>query len=354
MKKTVKIGVMTFSPMTLNPGTVLQSWSLCHFLDSIPGIESELIWYRSNKSNNHSIFSLRASLKTLFIRFFQLLHCGFARKIRKYPTDRPLVRATVSSINGRYDMILVGSDQVWNPKITGNDNSFFLDFVKNAKKAAYAPSIGKDDWSDDIKAELQGFLNDFEFIGIREKTSIPAVEKLSKKTVHWSIDPTFLINKTEWSKIALAPNKKKDSYIMGYCIKRKSKFPAYAHAIEYAAKTLGIPSIEINKMHVGTDEWLGYLLNAKMVITDSFHGMAFSINNNIPFYVLISSSSNRITSLLNILGLEDRLITSADEMDFTKEIDWEPINKKLEELRKENQTWLKESIYEALKDKGEA
>ena len=52
-----------------------------------------------------------------------------------------------------------------------------------------------------------------------------------------------------------------------------------------------------------------------------------------------------------MLGLQDRLITSADDMDLSKEIDWEPVNKKLEKIRTENQTWLKESIYEALKDK---
>lgn len=349
MRRTAKIGVMTFSPMTLNPGTVLQSWSLCHFLDSIPGIESEVIWYKSNKSNNHRKLSLRTSIRTLYIRFCQWRHCGFAKKIRKYPIDKPLVRDTIRSINGRYDLILVGSDQVWNPEITGYDNSFFLDFVKDAKKAVYAASIGNDDWAEELKPEIQSFLKDFEFIGMREKTSIPAVERLSKKTVHWSIDPTFLINKTEWSNVALVPKEKKESYIMEYCIKGKSNFPVFAHATEYATKTLGIPSVEINKWHVGADEWLGYLLNAKMVITDSFHGMAFSINNNIPFYVIISSGSNRITSLLNILGLQDRLITSADEMDFSKEIDWESVNEKLKILREENQTWLKESIYKALK-----
>ena len=54
---------------------------------------------------------------------------------------------------------------------------------------------------------------------------------------------------------------------------------------------------------------------------------------------------------MDFFGLQERLITSIEEMDFSKEIDWEPVNKKLEEVRKENQTWLRESLYEALKDK---
>lgn len=347
MKRTAQIGIMTFSPMTLNPGTVLQSWSLCHFLGSIPGIETELIWYKSNKSNNLK----KISLRILVTRFFQWRHCGFAKKIKKYPTFRPLVRKNVSSINGRYDMILVGSDQVWNPEITGYDNSFFLDFVKGAKKAAYSPSLGYDDFLDEIKPNIPDLLKDFEFIGVREKTSIPAVEKMTNKPVHWSLDSTFLINKTGWSNVAISPKEKKNSYIMEYCIKGRLNHPALAQATDYAVKTLGIPAKKIKGWRVSADEWLGYLLNAKLVVTDSFHGVAFCINNNIPFYVLISRNGNRITSLLNTLGLGERLISSAEEMDLAKEIDWESVNKKLEEVRKENQTWLRESLHEALKDK---
>ena len=345
-EKNVHIGVMTFSPMTLNPGTVFQSWSLCHFLDSIPGIESEVIWYKSNKSNQQK----KISLRILAIRFLQLLNCRFARTIKKYPLYRPLVRENISSINGRYDMILVGSDQVWNPEITGHDNSFFLDFVRDAKKAAYAPSLGKDEWAEELKPEVQGFIRDFKFIGIREKTSIPAVEKTFQKPVHWTIDPTFLVTKSEWSQIARAPKEKKDSYIMEYCILGRANHPVLAQSTEHAIQTLGIPVKQIKKQFVGADEWLGYLLNAKLVITDSFHGVAFSINNNIPFYAIISRGGNRITSILNAVGLRDRLITRPEEMDLTKQIDWESVNKKLDEIRKENQTWLKESLCEALKD----
>ena len=359
-KTTAKIGILTFSPIVLNPGTVFQSWSLCHFIDSIPNLDAELIFYEFEQRN---LFKQgRLSLATLWVKYSMWRACDFAKKIKKYPIKKALVRENISTINGRYDLILVGSDQVWNPILTKFDKSFFLDFVKDAKKAAYAPSIGTNDWPEEYKSEVRSLLKDFEFIGIREKTSIPAVEQLTKKHVHWSLDPTFLITKAEWKDIATAPKEKKDSYIMEYCIMDKGKHPTLVQATEHAIKTLSIPAIEcfggrkrvpsaIKKRNVGADKWLGYLLNAKLVITDSFHGVAFCINNNKPFYVLISRNGNRITSILDFFGLRERLITSIEEMDFSKEIDWEPVNKKLEEVRKENQTWLKESLYEALKDK---
>ena len=357
-KATAKIGILTFSPIVLNPGTVFQSWSLCHFIDSIPGLEAELIFYEFEQRN--IIKNGKLSVATLWVLYSMWRSCGFAKKIKKYPVKKALVRDTISSINGRYDMILVGSDQVWNPILTNFDKSFFLDFVTDAKKAAYSPSIGNDDWSEELKPEIQSLLKDFEFIGIREKTSIPAVERLTQIPIHWSLDPTFLINKIEWSNVALLPKEKKNSYIMEYCIMDRGRHPVLVQATEYAAKALGLPAIEcfggrkrvpsaIKKRNVGADKWLGYLLNAKLVITDSFHGVAFCINNNKPFYVIVSRNGNRITSILDLFGLQDRLISNVEEMDFSKEIDWEPVNKKLEEVRQENQTWLKESIYKALK-----
>lgn len=146
---------------------------------------------------------------------------------------------------------------------------------------------------------------------------------------------------------------------MEYCI--MNELPLLVKVAEKATKVLGIPVIDcfggrkrvpfaIKKHNVGADKWLGYLLNAKIVITDSFHAVAFCINNNKPFYVIISRNGNRIISILELFGLQDRLITREEDVDFTKEIDWEPVNKKLEEVRKENQDWLRNSIFKAFED----
>lgn len=143
--KVKKIGVLTFSPIVLNPGTVLQSWSLCHYLDSFTSLDVELIFYDFYKDKLLGGKSFVSVLSVLWKKYSLWRCCGFAKKIKKYPPRKPLVRENVSSINGRYDMIMVGSDQVWNHLLTKYDKTFFLDFVKGAKKGAYAPSIGKED-----------------------------------------------------------------------------------------------------------------------------------------------------------------------------------------------------------------
>ena len=353
-EKKYKIGVLTFSPYSLNPGTILQAWSLLHYLNSIPGIEAELIYYEcfNRKLFDHG----KVYLGNLWFKYSVWRSGNYMNKFKKYPTRKPLVEENISSINGRYDMILVGSDQVWNLAQTHGDKTYFLGFVENAKKGAYAPSTGNAEWSDEVKPEIKECLKDFQFIGVREKHSVPVVQALTDKPVHWSQDPTFLMNKTEWSNMARTPKEKPGSYIMNYCLKKD--MPVFFKVIERAVKELGVPAIEcyggrkrvpsaIKKHNVGPDRWLGYLLNAKMVIADSFHAVAFCINNNKPFYAFISRNSNRITSILELFGLQDRLISSAEEMDFSKEIDWAPVNKKLEEVRKENQDWLRNSIFEA-------
>lgn len=352
--KHFKIGILTFSPDSLNPGTIFQAWSLCQFIDSISGLEAELIYYECWK---RKIFNRgRISLLNLWFYYTLWRSGGFQKKFKKYPIKKPLVRKNISTINGRYDLFLIGSDQVWNPNLTGYDKSFFLDFVGGAKKGAYAPSIGINDFPDDIKQEIEGLLKDFQFIGVREKQAVPVVQALTNKKVHWSLDPTFLITPKEWSSIALAPKEKKDSYIMEYCLKQT---PMLVKVVENASCELGIPAIEcyggrkrvpsaIKKRNVGADKWLGYILNAKVVITDSFHAVAFCINNNKPFYAILSVNGNRIISILDLFGLKDRLITNEEDVDFSKEIDWCPVNQKLDEVRRENQTWLKESLTESL------
>lgn len=354
-----KIGILTFSPDNINPGTIFQAWSLSHFINSIPGLEAEQIFYEY--TNRRILYHGKFSLFNLWFQYTLWRSGGFQRKeIKKYPHKKALVRDNIGTINGRYDMIVVGSDQVWNPNLTGNDRSFFLDFAKeDTLKGAYAPSIGIPDWPDKLKPEIIGYLKGFSFIGVREKQAVPVVQALTEKKVHWSLDPTFLIEKTEWSRVAIPPKDKKDGFIMEYCI---TPTPMLVKVVEKANKGFGVPVIEcyggrkrvpsaIKRHNVGADKWLGYILNSKLVITDSFHAVAFSINNNKPFYAILSNNSNRILSVLELFGLEDRVITNAEDMDLTKEIDWAPVNKKLEEVRKENQDWLKDSIFNAFKEK---
>jgi hypothetical protein len=96
--------------------------------------------------------------------------------------------------------------------------------------------------------------------------------------------------------------------------------------------------------HPSADTWLGYLMNAKYVVTDSFHGCAFSVNTNRDFFAIVTSNGSRIYSMLELFGLQSRVLTDPDEIDLSKTIDWDAVNQKLEVRRKESQDWLKTSL----------
>ena len=96
--------------------------------------------------------------------------------------------------------------------------------------------------------------------------------------------------------------------------------------------------------HPSADTWLGYLVNAKYVITDSFHGCAFSINTNTNFFVMVTANGSRLYSVLELFCLQDRILSDGMEINLSRTIDWESVNRILEERRNESREWLKKSL----------
>ena len=380
-----KIGIVTWFNYP-NPGTAFQAYALQQFICSIPQCRAEII----NMLGNSTKDTLRTPLNRpyarqygCFYKFARVLlgiksymFCSFQRKhIVKWPM-KSLTPKDYSSVNERYDWVILGSDQLWNLDIkkgiwnfdkTGQliisvvDNSHglipksqFLDFVKGPRKGAYGPSTGNDVWPNEFRGEIKELLSDFSFIGVREKQAVSMVQSLVEVPVHWSLDPVFLLDKTAWAKIARKPKEKKD-YIFEYCI---IKSPLLRTITEKLSEMTGLPIIESHidlrrhvpsaqrMPHPSADTWLGYLMNAKYVVTDSFHGCAFSINTNKDFYTAVTINGTRIYSILELFGLQNRVLKSIDEIDLSKTIDWNQVNVKLEDRRKECQDWLMSSLME--------
>ena len=350
------VGILTFVRDCTNAGTCFQAWALQQFINSLPNFKAELINYKvdvpkySNIRYTHGYGPLSWILRRI-LDWKAYKFSSFQRKhFKKYPANRTVKRGELSIINDRYDQIILGSDQIWNPKLTNLDKTFFLDFVKGKKKGAYAPSIGVQDLPQEQKEEIKRLLSDFSFIGVREQQAVKVVQELASIPVHWSLDPTFLLTKEQWAKVARIPQE--NDYIFELCITKK---PTVRVAAEKLSKMTGLPIIEYGgnrkrvpsaklMPHPSSDTWLGYLMNAKYVLTDSFHGCAFSINTNTPFYVIITTNGNRITSLLELCGLQDRIVNNGEDIDTGKQIDWFSVNKRLEEARTECQEWLYNSL----------
>jgi len=251
------------------------------------------------------------------------------------------------------DIYMTGSDQVWGPAAGKSyDETYFLNFLeKSDKKIAYAASIGHLNLEGEEKAKIAELLKDYSAISVREAS---AVEQLKEMEISSSsvLDPTLLFDKSFWNSF-IEKKKKSDKYILVYQIHNNPKLSEYAKLV--SEKTgLSIVRVSVNFHQIfrcGSFKWLpdigeflAYIRDASLVITDSFHATAFSINFNVPFVEVLSQNGTqcRNQSILNLTGLEDRIITDFKSVDLiNKPIDYKRVNGIIEDFRKDSLETLK-------------
>lgn len=324
---TKRTGILTLSSAQ-NYGAVLQSFSLMRFIQDNYG-DTEIIDFTpsfilgrysliriENTSITSAVFSFIKGIIKLpiplltRIRFecFKKKYCSFSEK--KY------VKVIKEDL---YDQYIVGSDQVFNLSLTSNDTTFFLPFVTDArKKATYAASLGLDNVSKEQEAIYRNGLEGFTNISIRENSGANIIRKiLPEKQVLFHIDPVFLHDKKFWSDIAYS-YKTRGKYVLIYSLANeavmksvktaKENYPDYRIYIISDSVSKADPDIN-NIRGVGPRQFLGLIRDAECVITNSFHGCAFSIIFEKDFFVIpFRNTSSRMVNLLELLGLEDRLL----------------------------------------------
>lgn len=255
------------------------------------------------------------------------------------------------------DVYMTGSDQVWNT-ITKDkiDSAYFLSFVPDGKKKiAYAASFGGKSIKGEDKENITKWLKRYDHVAIRENSGIKIAENLGVEAVQ-VLDPTFLIQKKDWEKIIpkkqpeqkyilvyqLHPNKEFDRYAKAFA--KKKNLPLYRvhpyfHHFVKCGKFISCPPIE---------EFLWYIKNAGYFLTDSFHGTAFAIGLNTEFVdILPNKYSERNRSILELVGLENRILQSYDDFSIAdKPIDFEKVNKIIGTERQKSLDILRRMIEE--------
>ena len=263
-----------------------------------------------------------------------------------------------------YAAVVVGSDQVWTPMSLPNKffNLLFVD--DSVRKVAYASSFGVSEIPSFQRKATGAYLDRFYKIGVREQRGKEIVEELSHQKATVVADPTMLLNREEWEQeIANAYTATNEPYI--FCYFLGTNQVARKAANELKTKT-GYKIITIRHMdeYVPGDELFGdeapyavdpndfvrYISGASYVCTDSFHCTVFSIlfhRQFMTFYRFAKGSktgrNSRINSLFNLLELQDRLYTG-DISFISKNIDYDKVEKRLENLRKNSIEFLKDSL----------
>lgn len=263
---------------------------------------------------------------------------------------------SLDEIDSSFFAFVAGSDQIWNPQWA--KTTYFLDFVHQSKKIIYGASVGRKELSEIQKQIYSNLLNHVDSVSVRETDISEQLQMFYHKSINTVIDPVFLIESKQWNKLI----KKNYKFDKGYCFcyligdepkyrkELKKKKDEYIVSIPYVTQKYIFNENYANEMilEAGPSDFLELILNAKYVITDSFHATAFSIIFHKQFFVLNRELGNsqmlsRITTLLEYFHLENHLVDSID--DLPKDIpDWEKIDLKISELRKNSIEFLLESL----------
>ena len=228
-----------------------------------------------------------------------------------------------------------GSDQIWNSSTMYVDPMYYLRFAPAEKRVALAPSFGRDFVADYNKEKIGKWISEFAYLSVREDSGVKLIKEMTGREAIQLVDPTLMVDGETWKNI-LGIDDKESNYILAYFLDKPSELARKAitelrAALKY--EVIAIPyqfddmSYCDKMVSSGTIEFLDSINNAKCVLTDSFHGTAFSINLHTPFYVFsraygtAHSQNSRVESILKKVKMQARfepkdVLVQYDQIDF--------------------------------------
>ncbi|MFI3327471.1 MAG: polysaccharide pyruvyl transferase family protein [Clostridia bacterium] len=366
-----KIGILTRYYKNYNYGGLLQAYASDFFFNKnikTEQIQYDMSAYRKSlsffqKLKGLTLFQIFKKTKGKIIRKQVDFGLDFSLRIKKYLEFQLFIKHSQDKLlennkkvfNEKYDAFIVGSDVIWNPKLY--HEAYYLTFVSLLKlKIAYAASMGVCEISDEMADKIIPLIERFDYVSVREKSAKDLINRYTDKEVTVVSDPVLLLNQDDWNEVAVSPISDK-SYVYTYLLGDRKVNRDITTKI---AKDMKLPLVTVPYIHlryndydkkfgdiqldeVGPAEFVGLIRDSKMVVTDSFHAVVFSLIYNIKFVALkrnldteTGSMNSRIIDLLEEMGLADRIVESIDEVTeefVSKEIDFSNANKVIKEKK---------------------
>lgn len=362
-----------------NYGSYLQTFATYKFISDM-GYDVRVIDYAYPTEYHKSIISSKEQIckktKPSFVHrkitglFRRILHIDLQEHLEKMQNFyRRNVRFTKRYNSGEelsndppnFDIYVTGSDQVWNPEYTGTDTSFLLSWApKEKKRIAFSASFAIKQLPECVKDIYASNLKQYQSIGIREQSDI--LKELGGIKGELVLDPTFLYNKAQWIKITGNTPLINRKYILCYLLTYKyNPFPYAYKVIKKLQSTTGFGVVIIDGDpadtlrgwrvvgNLGPEDFVCLFANASYIITSSFHGTAFAINFEKPFFTIVDncpkSNDNRQLSLVNEFEIPETNILvnniNIKNMEVNFNIGW---HERLESLRLKSKNFLKEAL----------
>lgn len=353
-----------------NYGSALQSWALSHAIDRIGGGRWESVivdycpdcladkdplhpfenmWDQDEESKRMCELTMPA-IRENYAKF----NCFYNSRIKK--TRKKYTRQNFGQLipDERLDGFVCGSDTIFCiDEFNGFDDGYFANYdcMKKGYSVSYAASFGDAHFDEESLVVLKQRLQNFKFIGLRESAMIPYVQNHVLTEVRKNIDPTLLLTSAEYDSIAY-PRLVKEKYLLLYARRYNPEMEALADEI---AEKNGWTIVEISlravnrdkhimRYDAGVEEFLSLVKNAEFVLTNSFHGLIFSVQYGKPFFVFSrESGDSKISEVLELFGLQNRLLTENKHWNG-QEINYAKVHNRITEARQDSLDFLNRAL----------
>ncbi|NLS13537.1 polysaccharide pyruvyl transferase family protein [Vibrio sp. SM6] len=305
----MRVGILTFHD-GFNYGGFAQAFAFQRKLELL-GYETEIINY---KRKEFALREYQVFLGTISPRVFTknlLKIINFKKNQKSFKQTRWY--ANIKDINESYDHIFIGSDSVFNYSnpLIGFDSSYFGESLPSQKISSYAASFGPDKLEQGYPESLPDLLRNMDNIAVRDTNSKRFVEAFGVKCQE-VLDPTFLY---DFSNDLVVPKIKDYILVYSYIFEKDEIKEIKEYAIKQNLRIVSVgyrwEFADDNFDSIGPFEWLGYIKNAKLVVTGMYHGTLLSIQMNKDFVSLVTPyRKNKIFHILTKFGLEKRLYES--------------------------------------------
>lgn len=374
----LKVGLLTFYHIH-HYGTLLQAAAMAQAVQA-QGAGCEIVGYYVNQDN--PLFRSPARPAGAAANLHTALHYrrlwkrqkrfeDFAKSFLPVGACRYESFEALQAARLPYELLLCGSDQIWNPAMFpgGRFDPAFFGAFSGLRKAAYAPSFGISPIPGEMEASLREYLAPFSHLSAREPQGRELIRRLTGREAPVVLDPILLTEAERWSAIAAGPKQGLGTYILCYCVSAPGTLTPY---IESLAAETGLPVVQLCGrrlpvhpsarlvLDAGPAEFLGWFQNAACVCTNSFYGAAFSVLFHRPFFAgltpagLAEPERSQTYGLLSRLGLTERLTGRGNSAGPADPIHWEMVQERLEEARRTSLDYLRAALEDSPCRSGEA
>ncbi len=337
-----------------------------------------VLWWSANYGNaltNYALYKILENMNLKLVALDNLVIAPtgfFADFAKKHYTlsSNYFPQGSYNYISNCSDNFIVGSDQVWNAEFSimlGHNGYFQLKFLPDGKNMiSYGSSFGQaaNVVEQRYYVYYKKLYDRFNHVSLREKNGADAMKTVFGIDAEYVLDPVFLLTKNEYGELSqnvVLPEK--FPYILTYIINPTPQKMEFLEKLKEqmgmeiinifdaepvrTEQNMGAFTIGISKPALSPEEFVEYFKNAEYVVTDSYHGTCFSVIFEKKFTAFVNRQSDRFRTFLEFEELKNRILDTVPKeipAEVLAEINYSPVNAKLEKMRESSMAYLKKSL----------